>query len=169
MGARQQRSPRLPAPCPLPVPDTAHAGTHVHPKASVYLGVSPAAVGGTFLAPATPALPMYNYLQPPTPARVPRGGSEWAGCPEHLWVPVSTGGSSRFYPNTAPSPSLPHPKTLAEPPPWPGHLGPVSRVPSPPSKTPGRGMGPCTLAPQLPSPGLAWWSAASPQKALAPQ
>lgn len=32
----------------------------------------------------------------------------------------------------APSPSLPHPKTLPEPPPWPGYLGPVSRVLSPP-------------------------------------
>lgn len=74
-GPGSSAAPNCPAPCPLPGPDTAHAGTHVHPEASVYLGVSPAAVGGTFLAPATPALPTYNYLQPPTPARVPRGGS----------------------------------------------------------------------------------------------
>jgi len=108
-----------PAPCPLPVPDRAHAGACVHPKASVYLGVPLAAAGGTCLAPAAPALPTYNYLQPPhTYPGAPRG--RLVG-----WVPQTPMGAGasesrplpKVLPRHSPFPSLPHPKTPAKPPP----------------------------------------------------
>lgn len=127
------------APGCCPLPDRAHAGTRVCPKARVYLGVPLAVLGGTCSALATPVLPMHNYLQAPTPTRVPQGDSWWAGCPEHPWVPmpVSTSSCPRFYPSTAPSPSLPQPKSPLEPPLWLGHLGPVLRVLSALTKAPG--------------------------------
>lgn len=67
-------------------------------------------------------------------------------------MPASTSNCLRFYPGTAPSPSLSHPKSPQLSP----HHGLDTWVPSqgsclPPAKPPGWGMGPRTLAPQLPS------------------
>lgn len=152
---------RPPAACSPP--DRAHAGARVRPKASVYLGVLLAA----------PALPTYNYLQPPSPAPagVSRGAADGLGAPKDhgCWcqrAPAAAQGSAPARPLllafSTQRPRLSPYHGL-------GAWGPSRGSWIPAAKPAGRGRG-CIPEPlQPPSPGLAWWSAASLRKALAPQ
>lgn len=152
---------RPPAACSPP--DRAHASARVCPKASVYLGVLLAA----------PALPTYNYLQPPSPAPagVSRGAADGLGAPKDhgCWcqrAPAAAQGSTPARPLllafSTQRPRLSPYHGLGA---W--GLSRGSCIPA--AKPAGRGRG-CIPEPlQPPSPGLAWWSAASLRKALAPQ